>query len=77
MSRMQFRMATSVSMAVAILTVSAGASLAQSAASKKETIHRCLLQIYQAEHSPEAANEFAALLALKPNDAGIHYEYAN
>lgn len=77
MSRMQLRMATSLSMALVIMTAGACASWAQSATAKKETIHRCLLAIYTAERSPEAANEFAALLALKPTDGGIHCDYGN
>ncbi|MBZ0184632.1 MAG: tetratricopeptide repeat protein [Candidatus Obscuribacterales bacterium] len=43
---------------------------------RKVKIHRSLLNIYLAQkRKPEAIGEFKSLLALKPSDSKLHYEY--
>jgi Flp pilus assembly protein TadD len=71
------RTAFSLALAAAVLAGSANASWAESALAKKETIHRCLLQIYVSQRKGEAAGEYNALLAMKPADGQLHYDYAN
>lgn len=46
-------------------------------ASRKEQIHRALLDIYQRQHrNTECKTEFNELLKLNPQDAGLHFSYA-
>jgi predicted Zn-dependent protease len=59
-------------------TVASQPSLAidSAATAKKVLCHTCLVKIYSAQHKyPEAAVEYAALLAYTPNDARMHFEY--
>jgi cytochrome c-type biogenesis protein CcmH/NrfG len=63
------------SLSLTVLAFSFGSAGWSQQAGRKETIHRCLLKIYQAQQSPEVAGEFSALLAIKPGDAQLHYEY--
>jgi predicted Zn-dependent protease len=45
---------------------------------KKALCHSCLAKIYVAERRyPEAIVEYQALLAMKPNDAAMRFEYGN
>lgn len=77
MFSMVIRSAISMGIAAAVLAIGATASLADSPAQKRETIHRCLLQIYLSQRKSEAGGEYLALLAAKPSDAQLHYDYAN
>lgn len=60
-----------------LFTQSTNLCWAQSASEKKDTIHGCLLQIYRSQHKKEADGEYQALIALKPNDDQIRYDYAS
>jgi tetratricopeptide (TPR) repeat protein len=71
------RSAFSIGLAVAVSAVGAAASQADTPAQKRETIHKCLLQIYQSQRNPAAGGEYQALLAAKPSDATMHYDYGN
>jgi len=47
-------------------------------AAKKQLCHTCLMKIYMAQRKfPEAMVESQALLTLTPNDARLHFDYAN
>ncbi len=70
------RAAISLALATAVFVGAASASWADSPQVKRETIHRLLLQIFVSQHRGEAAGEYSALLAMKPSDAQLHYDYA-
>jgi predicted Zn-dependent protease len=47
-------------------------------AAKKQMCHTCLKDIYVAQRDvPDAMLEFQELLKLVPNDAKVHFDYAN
>ena len=78
MSRLTLNLLASSTMSLLLIAGLARSASAAEVMSKKETIHRCLLTIYQSEHKDkEAAQEYTALLALKPNDAQTRYDYGN
>lgn len=64
-------------MVIAILLITMQSMHAHAAAmDKKETIHRCLLAIYQSEkRTGEAEGEFQSLISINPNDARLHFDY--
>jgi tetratricopeptide (TPR) repeat protein len=72
-----------LSLAIAIACFQSVASQASFAVDpevlgKKMMIHKCLKDIYVAQRRElDAIGEFKALLALDPNDAQTHFEYAN
>ncbi|HEY9715150.1 MAG TPA: hypothetical protein V6C72_16895, partial [Chroococcales cyanobacterium] len=51
------------------------AAMAETATEKKIAIHKALRDIYTQQKRKEVAGEYAALIALEPNDAQNHYEY--
>lgn len=57
--------------------VSAGATVDEASIKRrKEVLHTCLLNIYlNQKRSPEAMKEYQALIALKPSDPKMHYDY--
>lgn len=67
----------SFSLAAVVMAVGATASIAETPAQKRENIHRCLLQIYLSQRKSEAGGEYQALLAMKPADAQLHFDYGN
>lgn len=71
------RSALSLSLGLALLAAGAGAVQADTPAQKREMIHRCLLTIYTQQRKGEASGEYQALLAMKPTDAQLHFEYGN
>jgi len=77
MFSMVIRSAFSLAIAATLLGVSANACLAETGAQKREAIHRILLQIYLSQRKSEAGAEYVALLAMKPSDAQLHYDYGN
>jgi predicted Zn-dependent protease len=74
---MDKRRVYSLGFAAVLLAVGTSASWADTPAEKKFNIHKCLLQIYLTQRKSEAGTEYSALLALKPNDAQMHFEYGN
>jgi|LakMenEpi03Aug12_release.lakeMendotaPanAssembly.Ray.scaffolds.fasta_scaffold169570_2 tetratricopeptide (TPR) repeat protein len=77
MFSMVIRSAVSMGIAAAVVAVVAAPGLADTPAQKRENIHRCLLQIYLSQRKAEAGSEYTALLAAKPSDAQLHYDYGN
>ncbi|HEY9679828.1 MAG TPA: tetratricopeptide repeat protein [Drouetiella sp.] len=71
------RSAFSLAIAASLVASTFCAVHAETPAQKKENIHRCLLQIYLSQHRPEASDEYKALLAIRPTDAPMHFEYGN
>jgi thioredoxin-like negative regulator of GroEL len=47
----------------------------EGAAQRKEAIHRSLLECYSNLRRPEAEQEYAVLVGLKPSDAVLRYNY--
>ncbi len=51
---------------------------AEEIAKRKEIIHSCLLNIYINQHKrPQASQEYQTLLAMKPDDAKMHFAYGS
>ncbi|HEY9731217.1 MAG TPA: tetratricopeptide repeat protein [Drouetiella sp.] len=71
------RSAFSIGIAAVVAAAAAAPGLADTPAQKRENIHRCLLQIYLSQRKSEAGGEYLALLAAKPSDAQLHYDYGN